>query len=346
MCKGIKKTIIFTIIFLSITSIFAFSISAEQKVLKLGTENNIYSPVQMQAEKFKELVEKRTNGEIKVEIYPGGTLTKDPQELLEFLRDGIVDLCITGMVNSAGFLEDIQFFGLPFLFSSLEHHMEIGIESLPIKKISNAFEEKFNVKILGLGEDGVGSCITSKKPIYSFEDMKGLKIRCPMNPIFVKVYEAFGASPTAIDWSELYTSLQLGTVEAQDNSPVLSYAEGFFEVQDAVAITEHYWSPFLFLASSKTWNELTPEQQEIMEVTGKETSALQIQWMRLQNKEVLNKLEEEGSTVTYPDMDPFIKAAQPVLEELFKEYPHWEEWYNEIHALDPEKAEPEAGIKW
>jgi len=345
--KEIKKSIIIGITIIMILFIVfgvTLIVSAKQINLKFGHEDNIYSHVQMQAEKFKEMVEKRSNGEITVTIYPGGTLTGSPEELLEFLRNGAVDISLTAGGNVSGFLDDLQFFNLPFLFKSLEH-LEVGLESWPTKEIFKEFEEKNGVKVLGLSEDGTGTCITSKKPIYSFNDMKGLKIRCMMNPLFVDMYKTFGAEPTPIDWSELYTSLQLGAVEAQDNSPSLSYTERFFEVQNAVAITYHYWSPFLFLVSYQMWNKLTPEQRELIEVTAKETCALQVEWSHLQNVKVLETLKEKGIVVTYPDMEPFIKAAQPLLDKLFEAHPQWKDWYEQIQALDPGKAMPKASLE-
>jgi len=330
-------------VFMIATFGIALSSLADQINIKFGHEDNIYSHCQMQAEKFKEMVEQRSNGEIKVTIYPGGTLTASPEELLEFLRSGVVDISLTATGNVSGFLDDLQFINLPFLFNSLEH-LEVGLVSWPIKQILKEFEEKVGVKALDLSEDGTGTCITSSRPIRSFADMKGLKIRCMMNPIFVDMYKAFGAEPTPIDWSELYTSLQLGAVEAQDNAPYLSYAHKFFEVQNAVAMTRHYWSGFLFLVSKATWNKLTPKQREIIEVAAKESCALQREWAHIKDLQTLEVLKKKGKIVTYPDREPFKEASQSVLEKWFKKYPHWKGWYEQIQALDPETAKPKAGL--
>jgi tripartite ATP-independent transporter DctP family solute receptor len=328
-----------------ITMVLALPMEAApaKVTLKFAHEDNIFSHCQMQAEMFKELVEKRSNGSIEVVIYPGGTLTSSPEELLDCLRAGTVDISLTAGGNVSGYLDDLQFINLPFLFNSYEH-LTVGLQSSPIRQIMDKFEKQVGVRVVALTEDGTGTCITSKKPIRSFEDMKGLKIRCMMNPIFIDMYKAFGAEPTPIDWGELYTSLQLGAVQAQDNCPNLSYAHHFFEVQDAVAMTMHYWSPFLFLVSNQAFEKLTPEQQEILITTAKETSALQVEWNHIQDERVLEILKKEGKTVTYPDREPFRKAAQSVLKTWFKKYPHWEQWYEEIQYLDPATAQPKAGL--
>jgi tripartite ATP-independent transporter DctP family solute receptor len=311
--------------------------------IKFGHEDNIYSHCQVQAEVFKEMVEKRSGGEIKIVIYPGGTLTASPEELLEFLRSGVVDISLTATGNVSGFLDDLQFFNLPFLFNSLEH-LNVGLESYPAREILNEFEQKVRVIAFGLSEDGTGTCITSTRPIRSFADMKGFKIRCMMNPIFIDMYKAFGASPTPIDWSELYTSLKLGAVEGQDNAPYLSYAHKFFEVQNAVAMTRHYWSGFLFLMSKSTMNKLSPKQREIIEVSAKESNVLQREWCHIKDLQALKVLEKKGKTVTYPDREPFMKSMGPVYDKWFAKFPHWKDWFDQIKRLDPETAAPKAGL--
>jgi tripartite ATP-independent transporter DctP family solute receptor len=262
---------------------------------------------------------------------------------LEFIREGAVDFSLTSTGNVSGFLEDLQFINLPFLFKNPQH-LKPGLQSYPIQKILDNLEKKVGVKAFGFCEDGTGTCITSKEPIESFADMKGFKIRCMMNPIFIDMYKAFGAAPTPIDWGELYTSLKMNAVEGQDNAPYLSYTTGFFEAQDSVAMTFHYWSGFVFLMSPKKWQALTKEQQKIIEATANETLVFQVEWSHLNDQKVLNALEKQGKTVTYPDMAPFIKASKPVYDKWFEKYPHWKAWFDQIQELNPVGSAPKAGI--
>ena len=319
------------------------SFAAAKTQLKFAHENNTSSAIQLQVEIFKNLVEQRTNGEIEIVIYPGGTLTSSPEELIEFLQQGAVDFSLTSTGNVSGFLEDLQFINLPFLFKNPQH-LKAGLQSYPIRKILDELEKKIGVRAVGLCEDGTGTCITSKKPIKSFEDMKGFKIRCMMNPIFIDMYKALGAAPTPIDWGELYTSLKMNAVEGQDNAPYLSYTTGFFEAQDSVAMTFHYWSGFVLLISPARLKSLTPEQREIVEAAARETLAFQVEWCHLNDQKVLKALTKNGKTVTYPEMGPFIKASKPVYDKWFKKYPHWKAWFDQIQELNPVVAEPKAGI--
>lgn len=338
-----KSLSIFIMINLLFLAGLSSSVFAKTIKLKFGHENNTSSAIQLQVEIFKKLVEQRTNGEIEIVIYPGGSLTSSPEELLEFLREGAVDFSLTATGNVSGFLDDLQFINLPFLFKNPQH-LKAGLQSYPVRMILNKLEKAIGVKAIGLCEDGTGTCITSKKPINSFQDMQGFKIRCMMNPIFIDMYKAFGAAPTPIDWGELYTSLKMNAVEGQDNAPYLSYTTGFFEAQDSVAMTFHYWSGFVFLMSPKKMDSLTPEQRQIVIDTAKETLAFQVEWSHLNDQKVLTALRKNGKAVTYPEMEPFIKASKPVYDKWFKKYPHWKGWFDEIQNLNPIGAEPAAGI--
>ena len=341
--RSLKVALFFSLVLCFLLPATCVLAKTEPIKLKFAHENNTSSAIQLQVEVFKKLVEERTNGAIQIDIFPGGTLTASPEELLEFLREGAVDFSLTSTGNVSGFMEDLQFLNLPFLFKN-HGHLKAGLQSYPVQQLLQKFEQKVGVKALGFDEDGTGTCITSNKPIKSFADMKGFKIRCMMNPIFIDMYKAFGAAPTPIDWGELYTSLKMKAVEGQDNAPYLSYTTGFFEAQDSVAMTFHYWSGFIMLMSPKKFASLTPEQQEIIETTARETLVFQVEWSHMNDQKVLNMLEKKGKTVTYPDMQPFVEAAQPMLAQWFEKYPHWKGWYEEIQALNPVGAEPKAGI--
>jgi tripartite ATP-independent transporter DctP family solute receptor len=338
--KRVDKTLLILGLFLSL-SLPNYAFAKVQ--LKFAHENNTSSAIQLQVEIFKHLVEERTKGEVEIAIYPGGTLTSSPEELMEFLREGAVDFSLTSTGNVSGFLADLQFINLPFLFKNPQH-LKSGLQSYPVRKILDELEKKVGVKAVGLCEDGTGTCITSKKPINSFADMKGFKIRCMMNPIFIDMYKAFGAAPTPIDWGELYTSLKMNAVEGQDNAPYLSYTTGFFEAQDSVAMTFHYWSGFVFLMSPKKMKSLTLEQRQIIEGAAKETLAFQVEWCHLNDQKVLKALKKQGKTVTHPDMAPFIKASKPVYDKWFAKYPHWKAWFDQIQELNPVGSAPKAGI--
>jgi len=338
--NGFSSTVICIAILFMLVSSSVFA--AEQIILKMGHEQNQLGGTQIVAETLKELLEFKTNGELTIEIYPQGSLSSSPEELLEFLRNGIVDLSISSAGNISGFCNDLQFLDMPFMLKSHEH-IQVFAQSTVIQEIFDIFEDQVGVKVVDIAETGNGNCITSNKPIKSFKDMQGLKIRCMMNPTFIDIYKSFGAVPTPIDWGELFTALELGTVDAQDNQPYVNWVMGLMEVQNCTAWLRQYWSGGIFLISNETLKKLTPEQQEILIESIHEACALERQWIHRKDLETLELLKEkEGYTVTYPERAPFIEAAQVVHDKWFEEYPHWKNWFERVQMLNPDTREPKA----
>lgn len=311
---------------------FPFVAAADTLVLKVGHVSPTTSPYQIGAEKFSELVSFRTKGAIKVKIYPGGALAADERELLEGTQTGLVDIAWSSTGNIAGFVKDIQFIDLPYLFVNTEH-VNMVLDGYIGQQILDQFE-KHGFKGLAFQEDG-WRVITSDKPINSLEDFKGFKIRAMMNPMYVDMYKAMGADPTPIPWAELYTSLQLGVVKGQDNSVVQSEAAKFFEVQKAVAITNHFYSAGVVVIGMKSWKKLTPQQQVIVKKSAVEASHFQKNWANQKDKELIKTLQKRDITVTYPDRAPFVKSIKPVYDKYTKMYPHWKSWLEQVQMLAP-----------
>ncbi len=308
--------------------------ASDQIVLKVGHVSPTESPYQIGAEKFAELVSYRTNGKIKVTIFPNGALAPDERELLEGTQKGLVDIAWSSTGNIAGFVKDIQILDLPYLFVNPEH-VNMVVDGYVGRQLMDQFD-KLGFKGLAFHEDG-WRVITSDKPIRSLKDMSGFKIRAMMNPMYVDMYKAMGADPTPISWAELYTSLQMGVVKGQDNSVTQSQAAKFFEVQKAVAITNHFYSAGVVVIGLGTWKKLTPEQQQIVEESALEASHYQKYWANKKDIELTEVLKKKGITVTYPDREPFVKAVQPVYATYLKQYPHWETLIKQIRMLAPQQ---------
>jgi len=308
--------------------------ASDQIVLKVGHVSPTESPYQIGAEKFAELVSYRTDGKVKVTIFPNGALAPDERELLEGTQKGLVDIAWSSTGNIAGFVKDIQVLDLPYLFVNPEH-VNMVVDGYVGRQLMDQFD-KLGFKGLAFHEDG-WRVITSDKPIRSLQDMSRFKIRAMMNPMYVDMYKAMGADPTPIAWAELYTALQMGVVKGQDNSVVQSQAAKFFEVQKAVAITNHFYSAGVVVIGLGTWKKLTPQQQEVVEKSALEASHFQKYWANKKDVEFTEVLKKRGITVTYPDREPFVKAVQPVYAAYMKANPNWEGYIKQIRMLAPQQ---------
>ncbi|MFW5490014.1 MAG: TRAP transporter substrate-binding protein [Desulfovibrio sp.] len=314
--------------------------ASDTVTIKFSHQNNAYDADQLLGETFKKLIEEKTNGAIKVKIYPG-TLTHSESEAMEFVKSGTVDMDTNSAGHIAGFDEDIQFLQMPYLFKSHAHYM-VARQSDVVKNILAGLEKKTGMIALGIYSDCNGFAIASTKPINSIADAKGVKLRCMQNPLFVSIYKKFGFSVTPTDWDELYTSLQTGLVDADDMGV---YCNDIFKMSEVVsnyAILKQMWTQKVLFISPVTWNKLSAEQKELVRSVANEAIELTDAWQYAREDAAIAKAKKAGSTITYPDTTPFKEASQEVYTEWFKKYPKWEKWYNEIQYLDPETRMPEA----
>jgi len=310
---------------------------AETIKMKFSHQNNVYDADQLLAETFKKLIEEKSNGAIQITIYPG-TLTTSEEEAIEFIKSGTLDLDTNSAGHIAGYYDDIQFLQLPYLFKSIEHY-NVARRSRVVQEILDEVGKATGLIALGIYSDCNGFGIASTKPIKSFADTKDIKLRCMQNPLFIDVYEAFGFTVTPTDWGELYTSLQTGLVNANDLGCYCQYVFKLKEVVNSFAVLNQMWTQKILMMSPKTWNKLSPEQQELVRAVAQEAIELTDSWQYVREKEQVEIAKKEGFTVTYPDQAPFKKASEKVYEKWFKSHPRWKAWYDEIQYLDP-------GARW
>ncbi|MGU3492405.1 TRAP transporter substrate-binding protein [Xanthobacteraceae bacterium A53D] len=258
------------------------------------------------AVKFKEELEKRSNGAITLTIYPNATLGGD-RDLVEGMQMGTVDFgLIAGVLGN--FAPAIQLLELPYLFESQEEFNKV-IQGPIGKEITDDVLKNANVRILDWWERGSRQ-VTSNKPINGIADLKGIKIRVPEIPAMVSSWRAIGANPTPMAWSEVYTGLEQKVIEAQENPIPFIYAGRLSEVQKYLAMTNHKYEYVTLAMSELRWNQLTAEQQKIIVEAANAATLLENKAVREQSDEMLKKMQAAGMQVTTPDTAPIAAAAK------------------------------------
>lgn len=282
--------------------------------LKLGhiqSESDLWNEG---AKKFKEEVEARSNGKIKITIYPNSTLGGD-RDMAEGLQIGTVDFAlIAGVLGN--FEPSIQLLELPYLFNSQEQfekivHGDVG------KEISDRVLKSSNIRILNFWDRGPRE-LTSNKPINSLDDIKGLKIRLPEIKAMVDTWKAMGASPTTMAWNEVYTGLQQHVIDAQENPVPFIYGGKIHEVQKYMAMTNHKYEYVTLSMSDLTYSKLTPEQQQIITEAAQAATDYENQLVKSKTSEILETMKQEGLQVTTPDTAEFAAAAKQAHEAFAK----------------------------
>lgn len=264
------------------------------------------------AEKFKELTEKNSKGEITVNIFPNAKLG-DERTLLERMKMGIVDAAIITTGPIINFVPAFGVIDLPFIFRDPSHAYKV-LDG-PIGQNMLALMEAGGWKGLAFGERGFRNLTNSRKKVVTPEDIKGLKIRVMQNPVYVDSFAALGANAVPMAWTEVLTALQQGTVDGQENPLNVIVAFKLNEMQKYLSITRHAYAPAVILMSIKLWQKLTPAQQALVKSAAQGAAEYERDWDNKMEAVWLKDLQAKGMIVSTPDLKPFRQAAKSVYDK-------------------------------
>jgi len=284
-------------------------------VIKLGHIAEATNPYAMGADHFAELVKEKSKGDIEVKVFPSSQLGAQ-KELIEGLIYGTVDMTLSGTAELGTFQPQMALFDMPFLFKDRAHAYHaldtVGME------LGKPLEAK-GIKLLGYMENGIRHMTNNTRPIKTPADMKGLKIRVMNNKVYVEMMKSLGASPTPMAFSELYSGMQQGTVDGQENPSAHIFTKRFYEVQKYASMTGHAYAPEPVLISMVTWKKLTPAQQGIIQSAATESIAWQRKLSEKLDTEFWDKIKATGKIqVIEVDRKPFMEATSSVYKELAK----------------------------
>lgn len=277
---------------------------------KLGHIAEPENPYGMGADHFAKLVKERSNGAIEIQVFPSSQLGNQ-RDLVEGLVFGTVDMTLTGTAVLGNFIPEVSVFDLPFIFRDIPHAYK-ALDTIGMELCKKG--EAQGMITLAIWENGVRHMTNSKRPIRTPEDMKGLKIRVMEQPVYIEMMKALGASPTPMAMSELYTALQKGVVDGQENPFSHIATKRFDEVQKYISLTGHTYAPEPVLISTIAWNKLNPEQQALVRKAAEDTRDWQRQLCRDSEGAFMKTIIDRGHAVINDDVDKeaFIKATAPV----------------------------------
>ena len=282
-------------------------------VIKLGHIADPSHPYAQGAEQFAKIVAEKSNGQIEVKVFPSSQLGGQ-KELIEGLVYGTIDMALVGTAVLGQFQPQISIFDLPFLFENREHAYK-SLDTVGMD-IGKALEPK-GIKLLGFMENGIRHLTNNVREVKTPADMKGLKIRVMTNQVYISMMKALGASPTPMAFGELYSAMQQGTVDGQENPSAHIWTKRFFEVQKYASMTAHAYAPEPVLISMMKWNAMPSANQEIILESAKEAIAWQRKISTDQDNEFWDKIKETGKIkVTEVDRKPFMEATKPVYAEF------------------------------
>lgn len=282
---------------------------AKKYVLKLGHTASPDHHYQVGSLKFAELVAKKTNGKVEIKVFPADQLGKQRQ-LIEGAQLGTVDLVLTSDSLLASFEPIVGVLNLPFLFKDVDHVLKV-LDGPVGKKIDAALAKK-NLVVVGWWENGFRHITNSQKPINAPNDLKGMKIRVPEGNVFVETFNSFGASATPMSFGELYSALQLKTVDGQENPTTHVLTQKYYEVQKYLSLTGHIHVAEPLLMSAKVYKTLPAEYQKALKEAGKEVAVWMFKEVSSKEAKEIEEIKKKGMLVNKADVNAFKEASKKI----------------------------------
>ncbi|WP_134698717.1 TRAP transporter substrate-binding protein [Ammoniphilus sp. YIM 78166] len=280
------------------------------------------------AMKFAELVAQKSNGSIKINIFPGSQLGGDVK-MIQSVRSGTQSFTITNTGNIASFLKEFQIFDAPYLFDDLDQANKIL--SGPVgRKFLDMLE---NNGIVGLGWlSATERNVFSNKPINTADDLKGLKLRVLQAPGHIKSYEALSTQPTPMAYAEIYLSLQQGVIDGADTAPDQFLSEKFYEVTKYYNMTKVHYLPIFLTVSKIQFDKLNPNQQTAIKDAAKEALASNVVEYKNFYNAALEEIKKKGVTIVNTDMESMKKKSAAAVDAIVKGTPNGQQLLDDIMA--------------
>jgi tripartite ATP-independent transporter DctP family solute receptor len=283
--------------------------------IKMPIVNNIEHPQGVGAKKFAEVIEQKSGGKIKVRVYAGGTLGGE-QQVASAMQGGTIEVSMMAPAQLVGNFKDFLVLDFPFAFAN-EREADAVLDGPLGRKLLEPMPERGLVGLAYM-EQGYRSITNSKRPITKLEDIQGLKIRTILNPLYIDMLNTLGANAVPMPFPELYTALETGTVDGQENPYSTVEASKFNEVQKYFSNTKHIYNSQLLLVSKKFWDSLSDEEKTIFQDAANETRDYQrkvAREMDAKSREALVKSGMQINDIPPEEIARMREKVKPVIEK-------------------------------
>ena len=292
----------------------------QERTIRWGHLNNTDHPVSLGVKRFAEIVAARSGGKLKVREYPANQLGSEMQQQ-SALRGGTQEMQSPATTSLAGIVKEFGLVDFPFIVGTPEQ-----ADALLDGPFGTALLAKLPEKdLVGLGywDLGFRNVTNSRRPITRGEDLSGIKIRVIPNPVYLETFRTFGANPVPMSFSELYTALETGTVDGQENPFLVILSNKLNEVQKYLSITNHTYSTNIILVSKKFWDKLSSTEQKIMREAAIEARDYQRRISRDEARQAVADLRARGmqvNEISQTELARMREQTKPIAERFSAEY--------------------------
>ena len=286
----------------------------EKIVITFAHMNAVGDPIDRTAQKFKELVEAKVGDQVEVRVHPAGQLGDDKQNF-EGMQLGTVHVTMSNPDMLSNFVPEYVVFALPYMFRDWDHVAK-AMDGKVGQQLDQMLLDQEGIRDLSWLHNGFRNMATKNKPIRTMADFKGVKFRSPEIPVYMKMFQAIGATPTPIPWPEVYNAMKQGIVDGMETTPTGFIGAKIYEVAKYVILTNHLYTAANVLMSDKFYQSLPRNVQKAIDDSAAELEPWQRQMVIEDSEGVFDTLREKGMTVLDFDTTELREAVKPVWVEL------------------------------
>lgn len=320
------KSIFILVLFISFISCKE---KTDKKVLYFAHNSTQLHPVHLGALEFKKVLEEKSEGKLKVKIFPDSQLGSE-REVLELLQIGSVAITKVSAATLSNFVPEYNVLGIPYLFRNKAHQFDI-LEG-PVGKSILEKGSKFWLRGLCYFDAGSRSFYTSNKAIRTPEDLNGLKIRVMNNQMAINMVKALGGSPTPMAYGELYTAIQQGVVDGAENNPPSFVSSNHYEISKYYTLDQHSAVPDVVLMGTKYWEKLSDQEKKWVQEAADAAAQAQKRFWQESVEVSMKVAKDAGVEIIIPEKSLFFEQSKSVLESYLKDFPEMSELVNQIKA--------------
>ncbi len=286
-----------------------------EMTLALGHAQPATNPINTSAKTFAEKVGELTGGKVVVNVYPAGELGEQAAMLDSCYSGGDVDIVITTQADAALYMPKLNAVAAPFLFENYDHAHRV-IDNYVYDWINSDSAEQMNVHVLSIFDYGFRHVTTNGITVTTAADLKDVKIRVPGSAGLLAAFDALGANTQTIAYAELYQALKQGVVDAEENPVATILSDSYYECQDNLALTGHYFDMTYLCINNDLWESLNPELQEVFTEAAQAAQSVNREIYSGNEESTIAELEKLGMTVTEVDKQSFIDMMGPAYEKM------------------------------
>lgn len=294
--------------------LYTSQVTAQEVSLNIGHVLDLKHPLHLGGVKMAEEAAKRSNGRIKVTIFPSSQLGSD-REMLTNTQSGAIAGMLEATTKLVTFVPQFGVLDLPYLATSRAQAFRL-LDSPVVEQELNTRAAAAGFRIIGYWEVTLRSVYTRTKVVNSVADLRGMKIRVIPSPSFITLFRALGANPTPMSFGELYTALQQGVVDGAENDVLTYQGVKHFEVAKNLAITNHMMLINAFFVNEATWNKIPNDLKQVLRAASAEGRKAVNDAREAREGSAIAELKAAGVNVTTPDLKPFVETGRSTYKEF------------------------------